>query len=184
MWYQLVFVISIVVVPLIVVISYARLKRPDPPATYESLSGGYVTFHQAEFTALKSEIAELVKAAASNFQYAILASGGMFAWLLTSDLKTLAQRDAARGELMSTAVFLPYGVSALFGALSLAGFVRIGEMATYLRALEKKLACSPFGWETYFSEHKIMMGAVFSFGWVLLLGGDLYLALRLRALFS
>src|SRR5579863_1141588 len=67
------------------------------------------TFHNAEFTALKSEIAEIIKAAAANFQYALVGSAAVLTWL--------APGEHTVAHVLTTAPYaalLPFVLSCLF----------------------------------------------------------------------
>src|SRR5690348_13125423 len=77
-------------VPIIIILRAAFIRRRSKKGEKRSdavippIETNYTSFHQAEFTAIKSEIAELVKASSANFQYAVLASGGIFTWIVTA----------------------------------------------------------------------------------------------------
>ena len=76
-------------------------------------------FHEAEFTALKSEIVELVKAAAANFQYAVLSSGAIFAWIVAARSKSdEVSLIKFRSDLLPLALWLPFPRHPLYHSLT------------------------------------------------------------------
>jgi hypothetical protein len=139
-----------------------------------------VDFHQAEFVSLKSEIAELVKATAANYQYAVLASAGVFTWLFTAEHKEgstlIVHLDKT---IVIYAVWIPLIITALFLWLTCGLYIRISEIARYLRRLEDALGSCNLGWEKAFEKHPGTLGPIYAFGWFLLLVGDWLLALYL-----
>jgi hypothetical protein len=145
-------------------ISFPRRRLPEPLAI----------FHRAEFVALKSEITEIIKAAAANFQYAVVGSATIFTWIATSD-------RAADVDLLPLAVWLPFLLSALFFSLSRGLYVRLLEIARYLRRLEDSLGSNDLGWEKEYSAHPSTIGPLYFYGWICLLAGDWFLAARLLA---
>jgi hypothetical protein len=140
-------------------------------SAWEPTKDQQIAFHMAEFTALKAEIAEQVKAAAANFQYALIASGGVIAWLSTKDKPTSP-------TLVELAWWVPVILSVFFGALSLVTMFRLGFTGTYILELEKRLAVNGHGWETYFRTRSRLFGLLYVIAWVVLIGGTLWLALR------
>jgi hypothetical protein len=137
-------------------------------------------FHLSEFTSLKSEIAEMVKATAANFQYAVIASAGVFTWIVTADeIRGHTPRVPLRYEIIPYGIWLPFLLSTLLFSLSVGLYVRISEMAIYLRRLEDALGSRELGWEKMFSGHPGILGPLYAYGWILLLGGDWALALLL-----
>jgi hypothetical protein len=107
-------------------------------------------FHRAEFVALKSEVAEHMKSAAANFQYALLASSGIFAWLVAASLGS--NRLPISPDWDRHAWLLPLFVSSLFCSLSCAVLFQIGRIAQYLRIIEDTFGARELGWEKFFHE--------------------------------
>src|ERR1044072_2358601 len=66
---------------------YRGGKRRKIPRPRDRVASPIHDFHRAEFTALRTEVAELVKSNTTNFQYALLASGGIFAWIASAKLE-------------------------------------------------------------------------------------------------
>jgi hypothetical protein len=110
-----------------------------------------IAYHLAEFTALKSEIGELIRQSNAYLTYAIATSGGVAAWLLTHP------EDAGP---VGPARWRPLTVSFLFGLLSLVSYVRIGEKGAYLRKLEDRLGAFGLGWEREIKRRPRMIFAV------------------------
>jgi len=134
-------------------------------------------FHVAEFVGLRKEILEHVKAAGSNFRTAIIANGGVIAWLATEGHKA----GSEMGTVLRLAWILPFAISCLFGLLSCAAILRIGEIAAYLTRLEKQLAWVEFGWQHRFMSRKrkfnpMDFSYVYGAGWILLILGDIAIA--------
>jgi hypothetical protein len=152
--------------------SKTKLKGSGPVS-----SPGQISFHQAEFTSLKSEIAELVKAADSNFKYAVVASAGVFTWIATADkVQGHTSLLPLNLSLMRYSVWLPFLLSGLLFSLSAALFIRLNEMAGYLHKIEGALGSYRLGWEEYFRNHPATLGPIYLYGWIVLLTGDWLLA--------
>jgi hypothetical protein len=137
-------------------------------------------FHQAEFVALKSEIADLVKTTAANFQYAAVGSAGMFTGLISTGIK----KDefpfiTINSSYAHFALWLPFILTALFAAITGALYIRISEIWRYLCILEKALGSSPLGWEKRFGKHAATLAPIYGIAWAVLLLGDFFLALVL-----
>ncbi len=186
LWFVCVaFGIPILIVVQAVIRNWIRWKSPwrqrtASPKKY--LSGTEVAFHQAEFVALKSEIAEIIKAAAANFQYAVVGSAAIFTWIATSDRAPDHKPIIpVNSNLLAQAVWLPFLLSALFFSLSGGLYIRLIEVARYLRRLEGALGSNELGWEKDYSTHPPTIGPLYFYGWMCLLAGDWFLAVRLLA---
>jgi hypothetical protein len=94
-------------------------------------------YHLAEFAALKSEISDLIKQTTTYLTYAITLSGFIIAWLFSVEH---AQKTVTQAQ------WLPIIISSMFGLLSAASYIRIGEKSRYIRKLEVRFA-SGLGWE-------------------------------------
>ena len=78
-------------------------------------------FHQAEFVALKSEIAELVKTTAANIQYAAVGSAGIFTWLISATvIKDEVPFFTINSSYVHLAPWLPFMLTALLAAITAA----------------------------------------------------------------
>ena len=145
-----------------------------------------IAFHQAEFVALKAEIAELVKSNAANFQYAVIASAGVFAWIAgaerITDHKPLFELQPG---VLHYVFWLPVTIATFFGLMSIGIASRIRQMGSYLEKLEEQLGENKvgnnvsLGWESFFQKRFGVFGVLYSIGWVVLLGGNVYLAISL-----
>jgi hypothetical protein len=156
-------------------------SEPLPPELHPPLAPQNehrIAFHMAEFSALKAEIAELVKVASSNLQYALAASGGITAWLLTAkvpeDGKTLLFPAKLQGPHL--VFLLPLLLSVAFGMLAAAAYLRIGHKAEYLKLLESWLRAAGLGWERLFEHRPRMLGWLYGGTWGGLLIFDLVVA--------
>jgi hypothetical protein len=155
--------------------------KAKPPRLHPALAPGNqdrITFHMAEFTALKAEIAELVKVASSNLQYALAASGGITAWLLSANMpkageKLLFPLDPV---YLRYAFLLPFLLSVAFGTLAGTAYSRMGDKAVYLKLLEDWLKAAGLGWERQFGHRKRTLGGLYFATWVGLLVIDLTVA--------
>jgi hypothetical protein len=151
-----------------------KLKEERPGCNKE------IEFHQAEFVSLRSEIAELVKTAAANFQYAVVGSAGVFAWMATADrIKDHTPIFGFGPALTHYGVWLPFILSSLFCSLSFALLIRINETARYLRRVEDAIGSEKLGWEKEFAGHPGTLGWIYLYGWLFLLSGNLLLAMFL-----
>ena len=129
----------------------------DPTAAgTEASAAQRVAFHMAEFGALKSEIAELVRQTSASMTFAVTASGAIAAWLLTHPM------DA---EILRWARWLPVTVSALFGLFALGAYVRMADKGSYLRKVEARLALDGLGWEGAFAGRSPWIGIFQVLGW-------------------
>jgi hypothetical protein len=138
-------------------------QLPGPPPNDKRLP-----FHQAEFSALKAEVAELIKSVATNFQYATLGSIGVIAWMITETPKS--RLDTAS---LHIGLWLPFVLASFLASLSAAQYIRLGEMAIYLFRLEGALSASGLGWERFFRSRARTIGIVYFIGWAILIGADL-----------
>jgi hypothetical protein len=172
--------LSLLVVPAaIVLVAWlleAKVKGTRTTApTVPRPQDGEIEFHRAEFVALRSEVAELVKSNAANFQYALLASGGIFAWIAAASLP--APRFPIRESLVSYAWLMPLFISSLFCSLSCATLFQIRRIARYLRIIEDTLgAARPLGWEKHIEDRARTFMLIYIYGWVALLVGDFAVA--------
>jgi hypothetical protein len=110
----------------------------------------------AEFAALKSEIAELVKQTGTYMTFAIASFGAITTWLLTNPMPS---------EVVLWARWLPLTVSGLFGSLAAAAYLRMGEKGVYLRKIDERLSAAGLGWEKEFSKRPRIMGAFYTLSW-------------------
>jgi hypothetical protein len=155
-----------------------KTYNPNPPPLHPD-DEHRVAFHMAEFSALKSEIAELVKVASSNLQYALAVSGGITAWLLTTKAPEAGEKllfPMTAGNLRYAAFVLPLVVSAVFGALASAAYQRIGQKGCYLRDIEDHLRAEGLGWERRFEARPRALGGLYSAAWFGLMMFDLAVA--------
>ena len=137
-----------------------------------------IAFHMAEFSALKSEIADLVKVASSNLQYALAVSGAITSWLVVSVKwpRFGAVSRPLSAENLRYAFLLPLLLSALFGMLALAAYLRIGMKGDYLSCIEDRLRARGLGWERHFKQRPRTLGALYLAVWSCLIGFDLIVA--------
>ena len=133
-----------------------------------------IAFHKAEFDHIKGEIAELVKLTSAHIQYALVTSGALFAWILTS-----VSSGSDKGKLASIAaenllilVSLPAAIASVFGLFSFGAYLRIGQKGRYLRRIEAQLGVRSLGWERTFSSNAPLLGALHWLAWMLLIIGD------------
>jgi hypothetical protein len=82
-------------------------------------------------------------------------------------------------DLLPQAVWLPFLLSALFSSLSSGLYIRLLEVAKYLRRLEDALGSKELGWENEYSHHPSTIGPLYFYGWICLLAGDWFLAMHL-----
>lgn len=154
-----------------------RKKLPKAPT---EISPARAVYHQAEFVALKGEISNILSSMSSYFQYAILASAGVFSWLLTnydpSHITILRSHPAYEGD----AVFLlPFVISGFFLGLSMALYLRLRDMRDYIILLEGVLGSHELGWENFFSKRPPTLGLIWGVGWLMLCASDYALGLYL-----
>jgi hypothetical protein len=154
-----------------------QIAAEGAPTPENPLSFGY---HQAEFVTLKAEVADMLKTMSSNFQYAILASAGVFTWLASAD-HIVGHDPIVRlnEELVRQAVWLPFLVSSFFFSLSMALYGRLSEMRKYLTRLEQALGAKGLGWEVAFSKRPVTLAAIWGCAWFVLIAGNYALARHL-----
>ncbi len=158
------------------------LGIPLPPKSQPPLAPkdeDRVKFHMAEFSALKAEVAELVKVASSNLQYALATSGGVTAWLLSAKAPKGEEKLLFSAQLhaqMHYAFLLPLLLALAFATLAFAAYRRIGHKAEYLKLLESWLRAAGLGWERKFEHRTRMLGWLYGATWVGLLAFDAIVA--------
>jgi hypothetical protein len=155
--------------------------KAKPPKLHLALAPenqNRITFHMAEFSALKAEIAELVKVASTNLQYALAATGGITAWLLTTKVPNADEKLLFPVHLaqLRYSFLLPLLLSIAFGTLAGAAYSRINDKAVYLRLLEDWLRAAGLGWERTFKARPRTLGALYFTTWIGLLVVDLIVA--------
>lgn len=134
------------------------------------LSDGQRSFHLAEFQKLTGELADMVKAGAATFRYAVFGSAALFAWLLTSEDASCLRGDA---RLYHIALWIPLVVTGSLSIFAFANGARFQTIAEYLSKLEQMLGHHELGWEKYLKkERRILLGAGYV-AWIALLAGDL-----------
>jgi hypothetical protein len=124
-----------------------------------------IAFHQAEFSALKVEVAELVKSTASNFQYAAVGSAAVVTWIATG-------HDKMNSDVLRTGLWLPFLLASLLVSMSAAQYIRIGDIAAYLLRLENALGSKDLGWEKTFRTRPRTVGLIYLLGWITLFAMD------------
>lgn len=177
-----------VLVPALIVLQAAvrnrlMLSKRDRPKSRTldiPLSPAQAIYHQAEFSSIKTEIAELVKTIASNFQYAVIGSAGVFTWITAAET-VMGHKPliSINPEYIEYTLWLPFMLSGLFCSLSAGLYVRLTEMAKYLWRLEDVMGSGELGWERMFYGHPGTLGPIYLYGWLLLLAGDFLLAFYL-----
>jgi hypothetical protein len=164
--------------------AYPRLERDkkrhnqiaaeNAPTPGNPQSFGY---HQAEFVVLKTEVADTLKTMSSNFQYAILASAGVFTWFASADHITGHEPlFRLNYDLVQYAVWLPYLVSVFFFTLSMGLYTRLSEIRQYLGRLERALGTEGLGYEAAFSNRPVTLAVVWGWAWIVLIVGNFELA--------
>jgi hypothetical protein len=155
---------------------HEQIAAEETP-TPDDRSFGY---HQAEFVALKAEVADTLKTMSSNFQYAVLASAGVFTWLATASHDPSHQPILPLDpKVVQYAFWLPYLVSVFSFTLSMGLYARISEIRQYLRRLERTLGTKSLGYEAAFSNRPVTLAAIWGCAWTILMVGNYVLALRL-----
>lgn len=163
-----------VLLSLISPMRYARSLKASKGLVRPGITAGTAAaFHQAEFTSLKNEIAELLKNIASNFQYAAIGSSGVIAWVIT----TQASPHKLGGITLAIALWLPFTLACFLVSLSVTQYIRISEIGCYLWRLEGALSAPDLGWEVFFAKRERSVGLMYGIGWVLLLFGDFLMGL-------
>jgi hypothetical protein len=147
-----------------------------------------LAYHMEEFKGLKTEIAELIKVSSGHLPYALLASAGIYSWLLTSKCSGTDKPFFPTGHV-SLVWLLPLIISVIFGALALAARLRIGHIGEYIDRLEVLFALDgkwkppgrseheyQFGWERYFTKRPPIVSGIYFCAWLLLLLGNIGIA--------
>jgi hypothetical protein len=154
------------------------VKKNDMVALAAPPNSRIHNFHRAEFEVLHAEIAELIKFNTANFQYALLASGGIFAWLAaTYTPKEASVRWPVSANWASYAWLLPLILSCLLSTLSLATYFQIKRLGRYLAILEDSLGDKSIGWEKFFRRRAETRMTYYFIAWVALLIGDFLVAI-------
>jgi hypothetical protein len=109
-------------------------------------------------------------AIASSYQYAVLGSMGIVTWLFTQNTATMNK------VLLSNVVWLPFVLSGLLFSLSMAQYLRLGQMGRYFHQIEQSLGAPKLGWENWQRNFPATVLPVFFVGWALLLLVDFFVA--------
>jgi hypothetical protein len=121
------------------------LSQPEVPLPVP-LSEIELRYHLEEFKALRTELQAEKKSFIDFFLYAVVASGGIAAWLFTHQTEL-----AAYGTLitkMAAAIPLAVTAFAFYISWTVTGSI-IGALGRYGRQLEGRVAASGLGWETF-----------------------------------
>lgn len=140
---RIVFIFALLIVGQALVRNWLRSRRRWSWETDTQVrpTDGEAAFHQAEFIALRSEVAEIVKAAGANFQYALVGSAAVFTWIATSGrVKDQESLLPLNPELLRLTVWLPFLLWAFFFAFSSALYIRMAEIGRYLGASKMRSA--------------------------------------------
>lgn len=130
-----------------------------------------IDYHIEEFKALKAEIAELVKATHAHMTYALLASGGIYSWLLTSKASEINARLVISEPWLICLV--PLLITVGFGLLTWLSYTRIGLKGAYIATLEEYFAVRPLGWEMRFEKEQTTLAHAHTGIWIGLLFANL-----------
>ena len=130
-------------------------------------------FHLAEFTALKKETSDVIKAAAAHFRWAGAISAAVLAWLST---------EGADVDIPPAIFLAPAAITLVLGGLSGLLYIRVEQIGHYLLTLESLLGRKPgYGWEEAFAKRKRLLSVCYAIGWLALFGADVYAGLALQA---
>jgi hypothetical protein len=141
-------------------------------ADFTAESTQRVTFHIAEFTALKKEVLEDIKSASANFQYAATLSGGIAAWLLSFSFEKTSVPTTDNIPLAG-AYWLPLLFTILLFGLWVAINWRFKFKGEYLLKVENVLGFKDLGWEKTWARRRSMRSPVIL--WVTLIILDMLL---------
>lgn len=114
----------------------------------------------AEFSALKREIADQEVAIGRSLTFAITVSGVVLAWV---------SANHSSSTPMTLALWMPFGVSFLFGINSWAMYDHIVAKGKYLRQLELQFGLKALGWERAFREAAPMIRRLVYLPWAALI---------------
>jgi hypothetical protein len=136
-------------------LDHSTTKRWDPGPPIDLADKQRVAFHLEEFKALKAEIAEDLKLISANFQFAVILSGGIAAWMLAKDHVIPKGTEQAAFVIAS---WLPLLFSALFGFTVWAISRRFDIKGGYIRTLEGNFRFDDLGWEHAWDFRKHSVG--------------------------
>jgi hypothetical protein len=105
-------------------------------------------YHLEEYKALRAEIAVAIRAQFDAYLYALVANGGIMAWLLTHKAELMAYGLAGQ----KLAALVPVAVTLLAWVWTLFLGWHLHVIAAYLRRLETRIAASALGWETFLAQ--------------------------------
>jgi hypothetical protein len=104
-------------------------------------------YHLEEYKALRAEVLAHEKSSVDVYLYAVVASGGIAAWLLTHRTELLLYGVYA----VKGAAVIPFFVAVMAFSWSRVFNSIIGNVARYGREVEQRLAAPGLGWETFLS---------------------------------
>lgn len=131
-------------------------------------------YHLREFDKLNVEIAELIRSTSQLFNFSIVASGAIFAWVLTSgDDKGFVEPLSS----LKLGLWVPATLSLALAILAFAQGQPIRQMGSYLKEIEERFAHRPYlGWESFFETKSPVITGANILAWTTLLAGNLLIA--------
>lgn len=138
----------------------AEAHSPNEPQkcspSLKTTNADRIAFHMAEFNALKGEIAALIKQMWIQLTFALSASGGIAAWLLTTPLGP---------DVIDLARWLPFAVSGSIGLLAGSSYLRAADKRRYIRKLEQALGDRCLGWEGERAHNPMLLALAHTASW-------------------
>lgn len=152
-------------------------EAPAPELTPPQLQ-----FHLEEYRGLRAEITATIRSQFEAYLYALVANGGIIAWLLANR----AQLDTYGYWGLKLAALVPFLVTLLAYCWTLFYGKHIQTAGGYLRKLEERIGAANLGWETFLASQPHIAGSHLlkrmyygNLLWILLFLADIAFALAL-----
>jgi hypothetical protein len=129
-------------------------------------------FHLEEYRQIRTEVVGLLTRIEALFRYSIIASVGVFAWLITTGLGATSASQACL-KLTKDLLFIGWIIPPLFvllcGLMAGTTMIRVVQIGQYLRNLEIELGKESLGWQKFLGTKKPILVTFTAIVWALLL---------------
>ena len=128
---------------------------------------------------IRAEVGVLLARIENLFRYSLLATSGVFAWLLTTAFGVMPGGTSCLKlpkEALAIAWWIPAAFIVLSGMITLAMHMRVIQMSDFLRHCEVTLGSATLSWETYLQPKPPMFTVTTTLAWILMLATAMYAA--------
>lgn len=126
---------------------------PETPAP--ELTPNQLQFHLEEYRGLRAEITTSIRSQFEAYLYALVANGGIIAWLLANR----AELEAYGFWGLKLAALVPLLVTVLAYCWTIFYGKHVQTVGGYLRKLEERIGAANLGWETFLAGQPYIPGS-------------------------